>query len=98
MVVDSSDDIVLSGSSDGEYAVLCRRATDTSNDSFGKSGPGSVPADEEADGVVVAVGADGQVVIAGPLGAAITPEGEAQGGFGTKGGCGARLRHPQNRA
>ncbi|MFB7611687.1 hypothetical protein [Streptomyces gardneri] len=86
MVVDSSDDIVISGSSDGKYAVLCRRATGASDDSLGKSCLGIVPTDEEADGVVVAVGVDGQVVTAGPLGAAITPEGEAQGGFGTKGG------------
>ncbi|MEU1863635.1 hypothetical protein [Streptomyces gardneri] len=86
MVVDSSDDIVISGSSDGKYAVLCCRATGAADDSLGKSCLGIVPTDEEADGVVVAVGVDGQVVTAGPLGAAITPEGEAQGGFGTKGG------------
>ncbi|CUM44052.1 hypothetical protein H4W23_00750 [Streptomyces gardneri] len=36
--------------------------------------------------MVVAVGVDGQVVTASPLGVAIIPEGEAQGGFGTKGG------------
>ncbi|MFE1907680.1 hypothetical protein ACFW96_29020 [Streptomyces gardneri] len=87
MVVDSSDDIVILGSSDGKYAVLCRRGTGASDDSFGKSGLGIVPTDEEADGVVVAaVGLDGQVVTASPLGAAITPEAKAQGGFGTRGG------------
>ncbi|MEV7526160.1 hypothetical protein [Streptomyces sp. NPDC091371] len=90
MVIDSADNIVMSGSADSHYAVVRHRPGGARDRDFGDDGLARIPTTDTSNGTVVAAAEDGHVVTAGPLGTALgvasaTTQGQPDPGFGTSG-------------
>ncbi|MER8042138.1 hypothetical protein [Streptomyces sp. NPDC094032] len=90
MVVDSSGNIVMTGSAGGKFAVVRHRHTGAADTTYGEKGLATIPTATDSEGNVVGARTDGHVLTAGRFGtvlgvAATTNKGEPDGEFGTRG-------------